>query len=120
VARLRRVDSKLNHHDEESNMAKARQLAVEMERFKSYEAATRILLAPLTVILGRNNSGKSRSPSTKPPSPHFSPPRLLWPYLPEILRNTSSPLLGGLQPACGMRLRASPQSFSAASTAFHK
>jgi hypothetical protein len=51
-------------------------------------------------------------------NPHFSPPRLLRPYLPEILCNTSSPLLGGLSPACGMRLRAFPQSFSAASPHF--
>lgn len=40
-------------------MSNARLLSVEVERFKSYEAATRIDLAPLTVIVGRNNSGKS-------------------------------------------------------------
>lgn len=40
-------------------MSHARLLSVEVERFKSYEAATRIDLAPLTVIVGRNNSGKS-------------------------------------------------------------
>lgn len=40
-------------------MSHARLLSVEVERFKSYEAATHIDLAPLTVIVGRNNSGKS-------------------------------------------------------------
>jgi predicted ATPase len=40
-------------------MSNARLISVEVERFKSYEAATRIDLAPLTVIVGRNNSGKS-------------------------------------------------------------
>lgn len=36
-------------------MSNARLISVEVERFKSYEAATRIDLAPLTVIVGRNN-----------------------------------------------------------------
>jgi predicted ATPase len=40
-------------------MSNARLISVEVERFKSYEAATRLELAPLTVIVGRNNSGKS-------------------------------------------------------------
>lgn len=40
-------------------MSNARLISVEVERFKSYEAATRIDLVPLTVIVGRNNSGKS-------------------------------------------------------------
>lgn len=40
-------------------MSNARLISVEVERFKSYEAATRLDLAPLTVIVGRNNSGKS-------------------------------------------------------------
>lgn len=37
----------------------ARLVALEIERFKSYEASTRLPLAPLTILLGRNNSGKS-------------------------------------------------------------
>ncbi|WNG24749.1 AAA family ATPase [Cystobacter fuscus] len=40
-------------------MANARLTAIEIERFKSYRKRTRIELAPLTVLLGRNNSGKS-------------------------------------------------------------
>lgn len=40
-------------------MSNAKILAVTVERFKSFEARTRIELAPLTIILGRNNSGKS-------------------------------------------------------------
>lgn len=40
-------------------MDKARLTAVTVERFKSFSAATRIEFPPLTVILGRNNSGKS-------------------------------------------------------------
>jgi predicted ATPase len=34
-------------------------LSLTVERFKSFEAAQRVDLAPLTVVLGRNNSGKS-------------------------------------------------------------
>lgn len=40
-------------------MANARLLSLTLERFKSYCEATTIELSPLTVILGRNNSGKS-------------------------------------------------------------
>ncbi|MCA9708595.1 MAG: AAA family ATPase [Myxococcales bacterium] len=40
-------------------MSDARLISVQVERFKSYEAPTRIELDPLTVILGRNNGGKS-------------------------------------------------------------
>lgn len=40
-------------------MADARLLQIGLELFKSYEAMTEIDLAPLTVVLGRNNSGKS-------------------------------------------------------------
>lgn len=40
-------------------MANARLTAIEIERFKSYRERTRVELAPLTVLLGRNNSGKS-------------------------------------------------------------
>ena len=40
-------------------MANARLTSIELERFKSYDKPTRIELAPLTVLLGRNNSGKS-------------------------------------------------------------
>jgi energy-coupling factor transporter ATP-binding protein EcfA2 len=40
-------------------MSDARLIALEVARFKSYEAATKIELAPLTVLVGRNNSGKS-------------------------------------------------------------
>ena len=39
--------------------ARARLTAITLERFKSYEGETRIELAPLTVLLGRNNGGKS-------------------------------------------------------------
>lgn len=38
---------------------RARLIAVTLERFKSYKDETRIELAPLTVLLGRNNGGKS-------------------------------------------------------------
>lgn len=37
----------------------AQLLAIELGRFKSYKIANRIGVAPLTVIIGRNNSGKS-------------------------------------------------------------
>jgi len=40
-------------------MRKGKLIALTVERFKSYEARTRIELAPLTIVLGRNNSGKS-------------------------------------------------------------
>lgn len=40
-------------------MANARLTAIEIERFKSYRERTRVELTPLTVLLGRNNSGKS-------------------------------------------------------------
>jgi predicted ATPase len=40
-------------------MSNAKLLAVSVERFKSFQKKTRIELAPVTVILGRNNSGKS-------------------------------------------------------------
>lgn len=40
-------------------MRNARLIAITVERFKSFETETRIELAPLTVVLGRNNSGKS-------------------------------------------------------------
>lgn len=40
-------------------MSNAKLLAVTVERFKSFETRTRVELAPLTIILGRNNSGKS-------------------------------------------------------------
>jgi predicted ATPase len=40
-------------------MTSARLLSLEIERFKCFEQKTRIDLAPLTVIVGRNNSGKS-------------------------------------------------------------
>jgi len=40
-------------------MSNAKLLAITVERFKSFEQRTRVELAPLTIILGRNNSGKS-------------------------------------------------------------
>lgn len=40
-------------------MSRARLTAITLERFKSFEAPTRVELAPLTILLGRNNSGKS-------------------------------------------------------------
>ena len=40
-------------------MKNAKLTALTIERFKSFEQPTRIELAPLTIILGRNNSGKS-------------------------------------------------------------
>jgi len=40
-------------------VSNAKLLAVSVERFKSFQKTTRIELAPVTVILGRNNSGKS-------------------------------------------------------------
>ena len=40
-------------------MTRSKLLRVTVERFKSFDAKTEIELAPLTVILGRNNSGKS-------------------------------------------------------------
>jgi hypothetical protein len=45
--------------DASTTAARARLIAVTLERFKSYEGETRIELAPLTVLLGRNNGGKS-------------------------------------------------------------
>src|SRR6185369_4680262 len=45
-----------SRHDPMSN---AKLLAVSVERFKSFEHNTRVEFAPLTIILGRNNSGKS-------------------------------------------------------------
>jgi predicted ATPase len=43
----------------DGTVASARLLSLTIERFKSYKEATTIELSPLTVILGRNNSGKS-------------------------------------------------------------
>jgi hypothetical protein len=40
-------------------MANAKLTAIEIARFKSYPQRTRVDLTPLTVLLGRNNSGKS-------------------------------------------------------------
>src|ERR1700690_679852 len=40
-------------------MSNGRLLNVSLERFKSFKAATTLELKPLTVILGRNNCGKS-------------------------------------------------------------
>ncbi len=40
-------------------MSHARLLSVEVTRFKSYQQRTRLDLKPLTVLVGRNNSGKS-------------------------------------------------------------
>jgi energy-coupling factor transporter ATP-binding protein EcfA2 len=40
-------------------MSHARLLSIEVENFKSYQNATRLDLKPLTVLVGRNNSGKS-------------------------------------------------------------
>lgn len=40
-------------------MPNARLISLTLERFKSYRDATTIEFSPLTVILGRNNSGKS-------------------------------------------------------------
>lgn len=40
-------------------MSHARLLSVEVTRFKSYREPTRLDLKPLTVLVGRNNSGKS-------------------------------------------------------------
>lgn len=40
-------------------MANAKLTSIELERFKSYYQRTVIDLSPLTIILGRNNSGKS-------------------------------------------------------------
>lgn len=41
------------------NTSNARLTAICIERFKSFKEPTRIDLAPLTIIIGRNNSGKS-------------------------------------------------------------
>lgn len=41
------------------NSANAKLTAISIERFKSFKDATRIDLAPLTIVVGRNNSGKS-------------------------------------------------------------
>lgn len=43
----------------DGTVANARLLSLTLERFKSYAEATTIEFSPLTVILGRNNSGKS-------------------------------------------------------------
>jgi predicted ATPase len=43
----------------DGTVANARLLSLTLERFKSYSEATTIDFSPLTVILGRNNSGKS-------------------------------------------------------------
>ena len=40
-------------------MPNARLLSLELERFKSYDARTKVDFSPLTVVIGRNNSGKS-------------------------------------------------------------
>ena len=40
-------------------MSHARLRSIEVTRFKSYLAPTRLELKPLTVLVGRNNSGKS-------------------------------------------------------------
>src|SRR5688572_19155311 len=40
-------------------MGRAQLTALTVRSFKSFDAATRLELAPLTIILGRNNSGKS-------------------------------------------------------------
>ena len=40
-------------------MARARLLSLTLTNFKSYRDTHRVDLAPLTVILGRNNGGKS-------------------------------------------------------------
>jgi predicted ATPase len=40
-------------------MSRARLLSIQVERFKSYRRATSVELKPLTVVLGRNNGGKS-------------------------------------------------------------
>jgi hypothetical protein len=40
-------------------LANAKLMSIELERFKSYAEPTLIELAPLTIVLGRNNSGKS-------------------------------------------------------------
>ncbi len=40
-------------------MKKGKLVAISVERFKSYSGPTRVELAPLTIVLGRNNSGKS-------------------------------------------------------------
>jgi predicted ATPase len=40
-------------------MSRAKLRAVEIEGFKSFEKATRVSFEPLTIILGRNNCGKS-------------------------------------------------------------
>jgi predicted ATPase len=40
-------------------LANARLMSLTIERFKSYEAPTKVRFAPLTVLVGRNNSGKS-------------------------------------------------------------
>lgn len=40
-------------------MRKGKLTAISVERFKSYVTPTTVALAPLTIVLGRNNSGKS-------------------------------------------------------------
>lgn len=40
-------------------MSHARLVSLTIERFKSFKDSTQVELAPLTIILGRNNSGKS-------------------------------------------------------------
>ncbi|NUQ76852.1 MAG: AAA family ATPase [Polyangiaceae bacterium] len=43
----------------DGSVANARLLSLKLQRFKSYADETEIPLSPLTIILGRNNSGKS-------------------------------------------------------------
>lgn len=38
---------------------KAKLIALELENFKSFKSSGPIELRPLTVVIGRNNSGKS-------------------------------------------------------------
>jgi energy-coupling factor transporter ATP-binding protein EcfA2 len=45
--------------DIKMNIGNAKLTLISLERFKSFNAETRIELAPLTVVVGRNNSGKS-------------------------------------------------------------
>jgi predicted ATPase len=40
-------------------MARGQLLSIDIERFKSYRDASRVDVAPLTVLVGRNNAGKS-------------------------------------------------------------
>lgn len=55
----KQADPKTKAQTADMNTSNARLTAICIERFKSFKDPTRIDLAPLTIIVGRNNSGKS-------------------------------------------------------------